>query len=178
MGSASTRLVILRGDSGSGKSTAGAALRERLGGSVALIAQDHIRREMLRRDDSRQRHEDAAVLVVALARQALDLGYDVVLDGIFAPHDYGERFRALARDHRGTTLVYQFDVGIEETVRRHSGRPLAASVTEDQVRGWYQGWQPLPGIDEHRVGPEVAVDDLVATILSDLATGRERTLDG
>src|SRR5690606_3610833 len=83
IGSASTRLVILRGDSASGKTTTATALRSKLGPRVALIHQDYVRRELLQNADRSQRSADAAILIVGAARQALDLGYDVILDGIF-----------------------------------------------------------------------------------------------
>ncbi|MDR2997988.1 MAG: hypothetical protein LBU78_07705, partial [Microbacterium sp.] len=64
VGSASTRLVILRGDSASGKTTTALALRERLGLKVALIHQDQFRRELLRNEDRAQRSRDAGILIV------------------------------------------------------------------------------------------------------------------
>lgn len=47
IGSELTRLIILRGDAASGKTTTAAALRSELGDRVALISQDYVRREML-----------------------------------------------------------------------------------------------------------------------------------
>jgi predicted kinase len=167
-GSDSTRLVILRGDAASGKTTTATSLRSELGQRVALISQDHFRREVLHDSDRLRRSRDASVLVVATARQALDLGYDVILDGIFNLRDYSDAFERLHRDHRGTTRIYQFDVGLDETIRRHAGRPLANAFGEDEIRRWHDGWQPLPWFDERRVGPETATEDLVSIILEDL----------
>lgn len=73
LGTASTRLVILRGDSASGKTTTAHALQSELGARVALIHQDYIRREMLHERDRRRRSKDASILLVGAARQALDL---------------------------------------------------------------------------------------------------------
>ena len=50
-GSPSTRLVVLRGNSGSGKSTTARTLRERLGRGTAWVEQDHLRRILLRERD-------------------------------------------------------------------------------------------------------------------------------
>ena len=168
IGSASTRLVILRGDSASGKTTTAIALRSRLGPRVALIHQDYVRRELLHDVDRRRRSQDAGILIVGAARQALDLGYDVILDGIFNLRDYSELFEALHRDHRGQTRIYQFDVGLDEALRRHAARPLANAFGEEKIREWYDGWQPLPWHDERRIGPETTTDELVSTILRDV----------
>lgn len=170
-GSDSTRLVILRGDAASGKTTTATALRPELGERVALISQDHFRRELLHDPDRLRRSRDASVLIVGAARQALDLGYDVILDGVFNLRDYSDVFESLYRDHRGTTCIYQFDVGLDETIRRHAGRPLANDFGEDRIREWHDGWQPLPWFDERRVGPETTTEELVKIIVEDLGGG-------
>lgn len=137
VGSPSTRLVILRGDAASGKTTTATALRTKLGPRVALIHQDYVRREVLHDLDRRRRSADASILIVSAAREALNLGYDVILDGIFNLRDYSEPFEMLHRDHRGRTRIYQFDVGLDETLRRHAGRPLATDFGEEKIREWY-----------------------------------------
>lgn len=164
--------MIIRGDAASGKTTASVELRARLGGQVALIHQDHVRRQMLHNVDRRQRSHDAGVVIVAMARQALDLGYDVILDGIFNLRDYAESFERLHDDHRGITRIYQFDVGLDETLKRHAARPLGSVISDEKMREWYDGWQPLPWYQEHRVGPDVTTDELVSTILRDLRRQR------
>lgn len=169
VGNESTRLVILRGDSASGKTTTALALRERLGQKVALIHQDYFRREILSNEDKSQRSRDASILIVGAAREALNLGYDVILDGIFNLRDYSALFEQLHDDHRGQTRIYQFDIGLDETIRRHAGRPLSKEFGGDKLRDWYDGWQPLPWHDETRVGGDVSVKDLVTSILRDLS---------
>jgi hypothetical protein len=148
------------------------ALRPELGRKVALVHQDYVRRQVLQNEDRLERARDAGILIVGAARDALDLGYDVVLDGIFNLRDYSALFERLYRDHRGQTRIYQFDVGLDETLRRHAGRPLSNEFGEEKVREWYDGWQPLPWYRETRVGPEVTTADLVSTILRDLDQDR------
>lgn len=169
VGNESTRLVILRGDSASGKTTTALALREKLGPKVALVHQDYFRREILSNVDRPQRSRDASILIVGAAREALNLGYDVILDGIFNLRDYSALFERLHDDHCGETRIYQFDIGLDETIRRHAGRPLSNEFGEDKIRDWYDGWQPLPWHDETRVGGDVSTKDLVTSILQDLS---------
>lgn len=172
VGNETTRLVILRGDSASGKTTTALALREELGPEVALIHQDYFRREILSNDDRPQRSRDASVLIIGAARDALNLGYDVILDGVFNLRDYSAPLKCLHDDHRGQTRIYQFDIGLDETIRRHAGRPLSKEFSEDKIRDWYDGWQPLPWHDETRVGSDVSTEGLVASILNDLSLQR------
>jgi tRNA uridine 5-carbamoylmethylation protein Kti12 len=173
IGSTSTRLVILRGDSASGKTTTALALRAELGSRVAVIHQDYVRREMLHDDDRLRRARDASILIDGAARQALGLGYDVILDGIFNLRDYSESFERLHRDHRGLTCIYQFDVGLDETIRRHAGRPLSNAFGEEKLREWHDGWQPLPWFDERRIGPDARPGEIVSMILQHLSADRD-----
>lgn len=50
-GSLRTRLVIVRGNSGSGKSTVALAIRAQLGRTCALVQQDVLRRTVLKERD-------------------------------------------------------------------------------------------------------------------------------
>lgn len=51
VGTEETRLVVLRGNSASGKSTVAAGLRERFGRNLALVGQDNLRRVVLGEPD-------------------------------------------------------------------------------------------------------------------------------
>jgi predicted kinase len=81
-GSDRTRLVVLRGNSGSGKSSVARELRARLGRGVAWVEQDCLRRIVLREHDVQ--HGANIGLIDQTVRYALDKGYDVILDGILS----------------------------------------------------------------------------------------------
>jgi predicted kinase len=51
VGAERTRLIVLRGNSGSGKSTVARALREAYGRGIAWVSQDLIRRIILEEKD-------------------------------------------------------------------------------------------------------------------------------
>lgn len=176
-GSERTRLVVLRGDSGSGKTTTADALRPLLGPKTAVIRQDYFRRDLLSGGERASRAADAAMLIDAVARHALDLGYDVILDGIFNLRDYADLLERLWRDHRGVTAIYQFDIGFDETVRRHGTRELRHAFGPEKMREWYDGWQPLRFVDEHRIGPEDSLSQTVGRILADIGQGASGTDD-
>lgn len=176
VGSASTLLIVLRGDSGSGKTTAAAALRPLLDQKTAVIHQDYFRRELLAGGDKESRSADAAALIDAAARQSLDLGYDVILDGILNLRDYADRLEQLWRDHRGITRIYQFDVGFEETVRRHEMRELRNAFSAEKMREWYDGWQPLEFVEEGRIGADETLDQITERIITDVSMDQHPAL--
>ncbi|WP_052423906.1 AAA family ATPase [Nonomuraea candida] len=146
-GSPDTVLVVIRGNSGSGKSTVARAVREAYGRrGLALISQDVVRREILREKD-----EPGGVnigLLDVMCRHALDAGYHVLLEGILARSRYGEMLRGLFRDHRGTSHAYYLDVSWEETLRRHETRPQRTRFGPDDMRQWYLERDVLTGVAE------------------------------
>jgi predicted kinase len=86
-GTSRTRLIIVRGNSGSGKSTVARAVRTGYGRGCALVEQDYLRRILLQ-----ERDVDGGVapaLIAHTVRFALDHGYHVVLEGILARSRYG-----------------------------------------------------------------------------------------
>lgn len=101
VGTEETRLIVLRGNSASGKSSVAAGLRERFGRGLAVVAQDNIRRTVLR---ERDRPGAANIGLIDLtARYALDAGFHVVVEGILYADHYGAMLAALSADHLGPT---------------------------------------------------------------------------
>ena len=167
VGDSSTKLAVLRGNSGSGKSTTAQAIRNRVGRGVAWIEQDYLRRILLREHD---RPEAANIgLIDQTARYALDHGYHVVLEGIFYTKHYGEMLHELIADHVGPTQVYYFQLPFDETIRRHSTRPLAKVVDAETMRGWYQPGDLLGVPDEQIIKESSSLDETVDRVITDLA---------
>jgi adenylate kinase family enzyme len=165
-GSPATRLVVLRGNSGSGKSTTARELRRRLGRGTAWVEQDHLRRILLREHDV---PGGANIGLIDLTvRYALDHEYDVVLDGIMNASRYGDMLRQLTRDHRGTTLHYYFDIPFAETVVRHETRDLRHEFSPDAMESWYHQGDVLDGLDQTVIGPDSTLEQTVTRILTDL----------
>ncbi|MFD0561775.1 AAA family ATPase [Kitasatospora saccharophila] len=171
-------MVILRGNSASGKSSIAAGLREAFGRGLAIVGQDVLRRVVLREHD---RHGGANIgLIDTTARYALDAGYHVVVEGILSAERYGPMLQRLVDDHRGTTRCYYLDVPFEETLRRHASKPdpqLQAAVTADTLRGWYRERDLLPGGIETVVGADSALPDTVDRIMRDTGLAHLPALD-
>lgn len=161
-----SRLIIVRGSSGSGKSTLARAIRTARPRGVAILGHDVLRREILH-----VRDHPGALSVDYLdlsARFALDRGLHVVVEGILHSESYGAMLTTLRRDHRGVTRCYRYDLALEETLRRHRTKPLAAEVTEDQVRSWYRPTDPVPALQETVLGPELGEDETLVTVFRDV----------
>ncbi|MGW4244520.1 hypothetical protein [Nocardia sp. NPDC004722] len=142
-------LVVIRGNSSSGKSTTALAVQQRFArGACLLVPQDVVRRQLLREPDI------AGMANIELLEQIAHFGLArdlvVIVEGILDVDRYGgalERLTAAA-DH---ALHYSFDLTFEETCARHRSGARAGEFTVEQMAGWYHGWQALPFVDETRI---------------------------
>lgn len=136
VGHPDTHLIVLRGNSGSGKSSIARAVRHRYGRGLALVEQDYLRRTLLRERDLPGGNTPA--LIADVVTFALNAGYHVLCEGILYADLYGDTLRRLRRAHRGTTDVCYLDIPLAETLRRHASRPQAAEFGPADVRNWYR----------------------------------------
>ncbi|MFI7517548.1 AAA family ATPase [Micromonospora echinofusca] len=158
-------LVIIRGNSGSGKTTTAREVRRRFGRGAALLEQDYLRRTVLREHDSARIDPVASAFITATARTALDLGYHVILEGILHTERYAAVLHQLIDDHPGPVAVFYLDVSFDETVRRHLSRAEPIPVTPDEMRKWYTHHDLLDIPGETVIGETSTFEQTVTTIL-------------
>ncbi|MGP9843079.1 AAA family ATPase [Brachybacterium sp. 107] len=165
-------LVILRGNSASGKFTVARRVQRSLPrGRVAVIGQDHLRRELLWEHDAA--NSDTAGLILATARHCLGIGRITVVEGIFGSERYGDMFEEMLADHEGPCLVYYLDVSLAETLRRHAGKTIGGEVPASEVASWYREHDVLGAPGEQVLGEDLSEGDMVARVLADLTTAAE-----
>ncbi|MGK3111079.1 kinase [Streptomyces sp. WAC05858] len=175
VGSENTRLVVLRGNSASGKSSVAVGLRERFGRGLALAGQDNLRRIVLR---ERDRPGAANIGLIDLtARYGLDAGYHVVVEGILCADRYGDMLAQLRADHRGPTHGYYLDVPLDETLARHATKTIADDVSETQLRDWYRPRDLLPDGLETVIGADSVLHGTVDRILLETGLAHLPALD-
>ena len=165
VGSDSTRLIIIRGNSGTGKSALAAAVRAARPRGVAIVGHDQLRREILHVRD--YPGTPAAGFVDLSARYALDCGLHTVVEGILHDEIYGGLLRQLITDHRGLSRCYRYDVSFEETLRRHATKPKAAEFGEAEMRQWWRDADPLVGTAEAVIDAESSLTDSLQRVLAD-----------
>lgn len=165
VGSQTSRLIVLRGNSASGKSAVAAEIRSRYGRGLAIVGQDNLRRVVLREHDV---PNGANIGLIDLtARYALDHGFHVIVEGILYADRYGDMLTALRHDHIGRTRLYYLHVPFDETLRRHATKPTAAEYGEVEMRSWYRELDLLPGGIEHVIPASMALNDSVQLIMTD-----------
>jgi predicted kinase len=162
VGSDRTALIVLRGNSGSGKTTVAHSLRAAYGRGLAWVSQDLIRRIILK-----ERDVPGGVnigLIDQVVRYCLDHGQHVVLDGILYADRYEQMLAGLNADHLGRSYFYYLDVSMDETLRRHTTRPQAAEFGPDDMRSWYRPRDLLSSIRE-RIVPETSTLQQTTTLI-------------
>ncbi|RPF25588.1 hypothetical protein EDD96_7112 [Streptomyces sp. Ag109_G2-6] len=178
VGTSDTRLIVLRGNSASGKSSVASGLREKFGRNLAIVAQDNLRRIVLRERD--QPGGANIGLIELTARYALDHGFHVAVEGILYADRYGTMLQDLVRAHQGVTRCYYLHVPFEETVLRHATKPDAeylAHVNEGHLRDWYREKDLLPNGLETVIDAASTLDDTVQQILSESGLDRIPPID-
>jgi predicted kinase len=119
-------LVVIRGNSGSGKTTTAREVRRRYGrGCALLLEQDYLRRIVLREHDSSRTNPVAPAFITATARNALDLGYHVVLEGILHTDRYAN-------------VLHQLIVRFTDRHEPHSCSDLCLHASYMFARRWFR----------------------------------------
>ena len=163
------KLIMLRGNSGSGKTTVARELQELFGRGTMVLSQDLIRREVLHERDG----IDPPAL--PLIRQMLQYGSEncevVILEGIFIADWYRELFETAIEWYGSDIYAYYFDIPFEETVRRHRTRAKAAEFGADEMRKWWKEKDYLDLIKETIITEEKSKEEIVNEIYSRVCNG-------
>ena len=160
-------LIIIRGNSVSGKTTIAKKLQRELGEKTMLIQQDVVRREVLNvRDTS---GSPAMKLIENLALYGKFIDYNVIVEGILSKRKYGEMLqRVIAQFDR--VFVYYFDIPFEETLRRHKTKPNAHEFGEKELRDWWKEKDML-GVDDRIITAEMNEQEIVDRMMNDYMIG-------
>jgi adenylate kinase family enzyme len=157
-----SRLIIIRGNSGSGKSTVAKKLRDKLGDNTMLIPQDVIRKLILGVKD--RESNPAVQLIHDIALYGKTIGFDVVLEGILNNKIYREMLNELLESFNGNVYAYYFDVPFEETIKRHGTKSPEIGFGEKEMRSWWHDKDYLSVNREIIIDESLKEDDVVEMI--------------
>ncbi len=130
------KLIILRGNSGSGKTTVARELQKKFGKNTMLISQDAVRRDMLRVKDGSE--TEAIPLMKKLIEYGNVHSEVTILEGIMYSEWYKPLFEFANQLYGGEISAYYFDISFEETLKRHKTKPNCLEFGEEAMRRWWK----------------------------------------
>ena len=154
------KLVILRGNSGSGKTTVARALQRKIGFNTMLISQDEIRRNMLWVKDGID--TKALPLMIELLKYGNEHSDIVILEGIMYDEWYNPLF------YGANVYSYYFNIPFEETVRRHQTRSKSQEFGEEHMRQWWREKDFSSVLEEEIISCEMDAECIIEKIYTDL----------
>lgn len=161
-----TRLIILRGNSGSGKTTIARRLQRELEQGAMLISQDVVRREILQVNDAVG--NPSIALMEKMAAFGSEIGKDVIIEGILSRKKYHAMLQRVMETF-DKTYVYYFDIPFDETLRRHALKPNAHEFGEKEMRDWWHEKDMLCN-DDRIISSDASEDDTMTRIHHDIGT--------
>lgn len=159
------KLIIIRGNSGSGKTKLAKEIHNRLPRNTLLIPQDTVRRDMLRVKDGKN------TLGLPLFKDLLLYSYHncdyVILEGILNAEWYEPLFKEAQHLFGDAIYAYYFDIPFEETILRHKQRHIS-SFGEKQMRSWWKEKDYIGFIPETKFSSRTSLIEEIKIIMKDI----------
>ncbi|GAA0075817.1 kinase [Clostridium sp. CTA-5] len=162
-----SKLIIIRGNSGSGKTTVAKALQQKLGHNIMLISQDVIRRDILRVDDGLD--TKALPLIKELILYGKNKCDIVILEGILSSNWYQTLFELVKFEFKDKIFAYYYDIPFEETIVRHQTKPNCNEFGENDMKLWWNETDFIKIIKEKVLTKDLSVDETVDIIIKDIS---------
>lgn len=145
-------MIVLRGNSGSGKTTIAHELRKQLPVSSMIVSQDVVRRDILNLKDT------ANNISVELMTQIIQFGIDkyevIILEGILSKSKY-EYFLQSLSEFRVPVFYYYFDLPFSVTYDHHVQKNTQEFGFQDLKKWWID--QDYLDIDN-----EIIIDEITS----------------
>lgn len=156
-------LIILRGNSGSGKTTIAKELQKKFGNNTMVISQDVIRRDMLKVKDGE--NCPAITLMKELLLYGSKHSSVVILEGILVSNWYKSLFELAVKIYGENINACYFDLPFEETLNRHLSRSKCNEFGEEEMKRWWLEKDFSELLNEVIITEEKNIESIVEEIL-------------
>ena len=147
------KLIILRGNSGSGKTSVAKALQKKFGPNTMLISHDMVRMEILH-VWSTEGIIKSEPLMIHLLEYGKENSAVTIMEGVLPSKEYNQE----------NIFAYYYDIPFEETLLRHSTKPNRNDFGESDMRRWWREKDFLPMISETVLKQDLSLQDAVELI--------------
>ncbi len=167
-----SKLIILRGNSGSGKTTVAKELQDRFGFNTMLLSHDMIRMEVLH-VWSKEGIVKSEPLMIELLKYGKEHSEVTIMEGILPSDNYRRLFETAVEEFGENIFAYYYDLPFEETLLRHSTKPNRNDFGEAEMRRWWREKDFLPMIPETVLGQDLSVEDAVEMIYGQVTESKK-----
>lgn len=157
------KLIILRGNSGSGKTSVAKALQIKFGPNTMLLSHDMIRMDMLH-VWSTEGIIKSEPLMINLLKYGKANSEITIMEGILPADAYNRLFETAVEEYGQNIFAYYYDLPFEETLIRHSTKPNRNDFGEADMRRWWREKDYLPMISEKIISNDLSLEDAVSMI--------------
>jgi thymidylate kinase len=158
-----SKLIVLRANSGSGKSTIATLLHAAIKNSVIIEQDYYIKYSAAAKTESQELARRARIFTDVNA--ALAAHDTVILEGVFDSRRYTDNFNDLLVAHPENNYFFYINVSFEETLRRHQQRDKRHKFGEKEMRDWYIAQDAFHYPFETIIDEQLSIDATVAYIL-------------
>lgn len=159
-----SKIILIRGNSGSGKTIVANEVHDILGEGTLLISQDYVRRTMLKVKDKPKN------LAIGLIESMIEYGINnceyIIIEGILAESKYGDMLRNIVKNAE-SVHAYYYDLSFDETVKRHNTKSNT-DFNSEQMQDWFKPHDLLGIENEKSISENVTKDEMVKLVLSDI----------
>lgn len=162
-----SKIIIIRGNSASGKTSLAQVLQEEFGENTLLLSQDLLRRTML------HAHDGSDTPTIPLLLDLIDYGRKhcpiTILEGILRSDWYQPIWEKILTSYPPNHIhAYYYDLPFSETLNRHASREKAKTFGEASMRRWWLEKDYLQTITETTLTKELSLEEVKKRILSEL----------
>ncbi len=148
------KLIILRGNSGSGKTNVSRELQKRFERNTMLISHDMIRLQILNAKDS-----EALPLITELLKYGRQHSDITVLEGVLPTETNKPLFETAVKEYGAEIYAFYYDLSFEETLSRHNTKPNRADFGETEMRRWWKEKDYIGSIPERTITENMSISD-------------------
>lgn len=160
------KLITLRGNSASGKTTISKELQKSFGKNTLVISQDMVRRDMLGAKDGE--NTEALPLMKELLIYGRSHCNVVILEGIMYSDWYKPLFELAVKLYGKNVYSYYFDLPFEETLKRHKSKLNCNDFGEKEMRRWWREKDFSDVLHEKIITSEKDIYGIICDICNDV----------